>query len=145
MAFNALYNAVRTGGESESTAVGKVVTLFVDQTAAMAVLAKIGSSHIHALVSLPPGDDRYPPSDARYRTKSKELLALYTASANPVERLATLMQIVYQVRCNLLHGSKDPTVLRDQELVAACTPILAALVPTLQSLMESHHQLPRPA
>src|ERR1700730_9488633 len=119
MAFNALYNAVREKGEFEVAAVTKVIRLFFDVPAAQASLVEIGQ-HIAALIAVPPGDDRLSPAAPNYREKATFLVAHFHGSADPVERLAAVMAIIYQVRCNLVHGSKDPTVMRDQALVATC-------------------------
>ena len=96
------------------------------------------------LIRLPPGDDRLDPRDPNYRIKTTALAKAVSTSNDSVQRLASLMRIVYQVRCNLLQGSKDPEVMRDQDLVAYCTPILEVVIPTLQEIMECHHSLPSP-
>lgn len=144
MAFNALYNAVRDEQDSEVTAVTKVVGLFIDQGVAQACLDEIGQKRISELTAIPPGDDRLDPHDPNYRKKTAALVSRFYGSRDPVEQLATLMAIVYQVRCNLVHGSKDPEVMRDQTLVSACTPILEVVVPRLEDIMERHHDVPRP-
>jgi hypothetical protein len=44
---------------------------------------------------------------------------------NPGERLQALAQILYMVRCNLVHGSKE--VFIDVKLLTFCVPLLRAL------------------
>jgi len=141
MAFNALYNAVRENRAPEVDAVTKVIRLFFDAPAAQDCLTNIGP-YTAALIALPPGDDRFSPTSPNYRQKSTAFVSQFQGSADPVERLAAVMAIVYLVRCNLMHGSKDPTVMRDQNLVAACTPILAVLVPRLENIMYGYHDVP---
>jgi hypothetical protein len=144
MAFNALYRVVRRPRQPEDQAVGDVIELFFKKNDAKRCLDLL-KQPIDDLLRLPPGDDRLDPHDPNYRSRTALLANAVTTSIDPVQRLAGLMKIVYQVRCNLLHGSKDPEVMRDQDLVAYCTPILEVVVPALQEIMESHHSLPRPA
>ena len=143
MAFNALYNAVRRNGEPEVEAVIRVIRLFYDAPNAEACLTET-NAHIEALIAVPPGDDRRRPTAPNYREKATYFVNQFRRSSDPVERLAAIMAIVYQVRCNLVHGSKDPVVMRDQDLVSACTPILAVVVSRLQDIMEGHHHVPVP-
>ena len=82
------------------------------------------------------------PNDPNYRKKTSLLIDRFHYSRDPVERLTALMGIVYQVRCNLVHGSKDPVVMRDQSLVTSCTPIVKAVVAKLEKIMEQHHSVP---
>jgi len=145
MAFNALYNAVREERDSEATAVANVIRTFFDLLAAQACLDQIGHQCISELIAIPPGDDRLDPNDPNYRKKTTVLVARFQGSGDPVERLASLMAIVYQVRCNLVHGSKDPEVMRDQALVSSCTPIVEVVVARLENIMEQHHNVPQPA
>jgi hypothetical protein len=144
MAFNALYKVVQRPGQREDQAVGGVIELFFEKDAAQRCLDLV-KGPIDDLVRLPPGDDRRGPHDPDYRGKTTALANVIGSSTDPIERLSCVMKVVYQVRCNLLHGSKDPAVMRDQELIAYCTPILEVVVPTLQAIMESHHSVPRPA
>jgi hypothetical protein len=143
MAFNALYNAVRQEHDPEARAATKVIRLFFEPADAPACLQRIGPGRIAELVALPPGDDRLNPTDPHYRSKATAAARIVSGSNDPVERLAALITIVYQVRCNLLHGSKDPAVMRDQALVTACTPILQIVVPQLEEIMERHHGVPQ--
>ena len=142
MAFNALYNAVREKSDLEARAVTNVIRLFFDAQTAQVCLDRIGPGRVAELVAIPPGDDRLNPGDPHYREKATASAKIVNRSDDPVERLAALMAIVYQVRCNLLHGSKDPEVMRDQALVATCTPILEVVVSELERIMERHHQVP---
>jgi hypothetical protein len=142
MAFNALYNAVREERDPEAAAVEKVIRLFFDRHSAEACLRRIHPRHIADLVTAPPGDDRLDPTDPKYRAKATVSVEILNSSDDPTERLAALMAIVYQVRCNLLHGSKDPEVIRDQDLVTTCTPILEVVVSKLERIMARHYEIP---
>ena len=122
-AFNAIYSVVRQPGDSETAAIDKTIVKYFDAAAASGCLADIPSDAVRKLLQLPPGDDRYSPSDARYRTKTRALAKVFVSSASAAEKLSALMRIVYQVRCNMVHGEKDPDFWRDKSLVRACAPI----------------------
>lgn len=139
MAFNSLYSVVQNQGDSETDAIKNVIPAFFDQTQARKCLRDIDPKHVSALFQLPPGDDRYESTDPRYRQKTSRLVAAFHKTNDDVERLTNVVSVVYQVRCNLLHGSKDPAVMRDQELVSACVPILRVLVSHLGAIMEGRH------
>jgi hypothetical protein len=82
-----------------------------------------------------PGDDRYAPSDARYRTKTRALARVFASGASAPEKLSALMRIVYQVRCNMIHGEKDPDFWRDKSLVRACAPITTVFLRHLTRIL----------
>jgi hypothetical protein len=130
MAFNAQYNAVPEGDDSEREATAAVVRQFLDEHAAQAILLSI-EANIMFLAELPPGNDRISPGDPRYRRDSGEALRVALSNASAIERLASTMQAVYQVRCNLIHGNKFPEVERDRSLVDNCIPIIRAVVEAL--------------
>ncbi|MDQ3816457.1 MAG: hypothetical protein M3362_02050 [Acidobacteriota bacterium] len=119
----------------------KVIRTFFDASAAQTCLDQIDQRCISEITAIPPGDDRLDPTDPNYRNKSTSLVRRFQVSGDPVERLAALMMIVYQVRCNLVHGSKDPIVMRDQALVSSCTPIVEIVVTRLEDIMEKHHDV----
>lgn len=41
--------------------------------------------------------------------------------------LRQVIEAIYTIRCNLIHGEKDPNVLRDKTLVSLAYPILTVL------------------
>ena len=55
-------------------------------------------------------------------------IGAFHGTADPLEQLRQLFRVIYQVRCNLLHGQKSPTADRDQQLCACSAPIIAAVV-----------------
>ena len=137
MAFNALYNYVHQDGDTEKSAISEVLNRYMSNKDAASCLAK-HSYEIRGLIELPPGDDRLEPDDPRYREKTIRLVAEMEQAREPIHKLISIMLIVYQVRCNLLHGSKDDRVMRDQELVAVCTPILQTVVSALIDIMDQY-------
>jgi hypothetical protein len=40
--------------------------------------------------------------------------------------------VIYQVRCNLIHGDKDPDDARDRMLVSESVAVLRSLMPALE-------------
>ena len=131
MAFNALYTTVRGPGP-EHVAVGDAITAYLNPMQASAVLARIDRRHLTALFKLPPGDMRRGPGHPNFRLDTGREISVFRnpASSDPA-RLAALMKVVYTVRSNLVHGSKNPSVRRDNNLVSACIPIMDAVLPAL--------------
>ena len=52
----------------------------------------------------------------------------FVTATSPKVKLVELFMIIYQVRCNLEHGDKSPTVDRDINLCRACAPFVAAVI-----------------
>lgn len=51
------------------------------------------------------------------------------------ERLGAMMVLVYQVRCSLLHGNKNPERDRDNQLVRWGVHVLEVAIPELEAGM----------
>jgi hypothetical protein len=112
-----------------------LIRAFFDGPTAAACLKDIDKGSIRALIHIPPGDDRYQPGHSKFREKSQRRVRQFTTSKSAVDRLSALMRVVYQVRCNTIHGSKKPHVIRDQQLVEASTPIVKVVVRHLSAIM----------
>lgn len=66
----------------------------------------------------PPGDMRYHRGHPEFRRKAAMHLKVYrNVDHSAVERVANLVAAVYQVRCNLLHGNKNPQNRRAANLI----------------------------
>lgn len=129
MAFNTLYNYVT--GATERDRVMQVILAYVETTTA-AELLRVLDCQVTALASLPPGDSRLQPEDPKFRARSTaDMQIMMDQTAPAPQRLARLLAVVYQVRCNLLHGTKDPEVRRDRDLVTWCLQILEVVLPEL--------------
>lgn len=131
MAFNAMY-----GGEPdqrERARVMRCVRGAFSERAALRVLRAV-SRPVDRILEVPPGNlllDRWDPN---FRAASQRCAALYrNKSETSVGRLAAVGGVLYQIRCNLMHGGKDPQVARDQMLVRESLAVLGALVPALES------------
>lgn len=91
---------------------------------------------------------RGPIADMRQRTPSDlegefsdgtKLLASVDGGGASSERLDSLAQIIYQVRCNLVHGSKRDHG-NDEELVGSCLVPLKRLLEQAIALTESAYK-----
>ena len=118
IAFNALY-ALRFHGERGDR----------NQVRAFAQWAPAQEAHGRALSA----------SDAAYSDAIATLQAkgVYNFSRCEVEHipdptdLVRIIEVVYQVRCNLFHGHKVPADLRDRSLVQAAFTVISALISPL--------------
>lgn len=134
-AFNALYNTGKKANEPEEDAIDRTIRTFFDEPAAAACLKDVDKTSIRSLIHIPPGDDRYQPGHPKFREKGQRRVRQFTTPKSAVDRLSALMRVVYQVRCNTIHGSKRPHVIRDQQLVEASTPIVKVVVRHLSAIM----------
>lgn len=131
MAFNAIY-----GGDPDprerSRAMATIRRLVTNREARR--LLRNSRAAIRRIIAIPPGNlllDKYDPN---FRRASRRYIATYRdARESSSARLAAVGGVLYQVRCNLLHGGKDPQVRRDRMLVAESLRILRDLVPTLEA------------
>jgi hypothetical protein len=129
-AFNAIY-----GGETDVRERSRVMACIrrnFSERAALRVLRAVSRS-IDRILEIPPGNmllDRYNPN---FRAASHRCAALYrNKRETSISRLAAVGGVIYQVRCNLIHGDKDPDDARDRMLVNESLTVLRALVPALE-------------
>ena len=129
-AFNSIY-----GGEPDRLERARVMRCLRESFSAAAALRvlRATSRSITRILEIPPGDMRRDQVDPNFRAASVKYAALYRAPREPsVTRLAALGDVLYQVRCNLVHGSKDPADARDRMLVTESLAVLRVLVPALE-------------
>lgn len=70
------------------------------------------------LASLPPGNMRHERTAGRFREQARrDMAAALDGRLRPTDRLASLVAVVYQVRCNLFHGAKNPKLVRSRRLL----------------------------
>lgn len=138
MAFNSIY-----GGEPdrrERTRVMSCIRRNFSERAALRVLRSVTKS-IDWVLEIPPGNlllNRWDPS---FRAASQRLAALYrNKSESAVGRLAAVGGVLYQIRCNLIHGGKDPNSDRDRMLVRESVAVLNVLVPELEKSLAERSQ-----
>ena len=131
MAFNAIY-----GGESDRSERSRVMSCIrasLSESAALRVLRAV-TGPIDLILAIPPGNMLLESSNPGFRSASQRCVGLYRdRRQSAVDRIAAVGGVVYQVRCNLLHGSKDPDDERDRMLVTQSLCILNELVPALEA------------
>jgi hypothetical protein len=129
-AFNAVY-----GGEpdpKERTRVMACIRRHFSERGALRAL-RAATKSIDKILALPPGDMRLEVWNPAFRAASERCAAFFRdRNATAVARLAAVGGVLYQVRCNLIHGSKDPRSPRDRMLVHESVLVLRALVPALE-------------
>lgn len=77
---------------------------------------------------LPPGDMRLAANAEVFRRASTQHLAIvFDESVDVVVRASHVIGVVYQVRCNLMHGQKNMNYGRNQRLVRVSNNVLSAL------------------
>lgn len=130
MAFNAIY-----GGEPDRRERSRVMACIrrsFSERGALRVLRAVTKS-IDRVLQVPPGNlllNRYDPS---FRAASQRCAAIYrNRRESAVGRLAAASGVLYQVRCNLIHGGKDPDAERDRMLVRESLTVLHVLVPAIE-------------
>jgi hypothetical protein len=133
MAFNAMY-----GGEvdrKERSRVMHCIRRNVGERSALRVLRQVTKS-VDRILAIPPANMLLDRWDPNFRAASQRCAALYRIkSESAVGRLAGVAGVLYQVRCKLIHGSKDPDNVRDRMLVRESLAILRALVPELEATL----------
>ena len=130
IAFNALYGGELDDGERAR--VMSTIRKHVSSQRAVHILNRQAKA-IAQILALPPGDMRVEVHDPRFREASRRCARLYRSTfGTPQSRLAGVGGTLYQVRCNLIHGSKDPNDSRDRMLVRESLAILRDLVPAVE-------------
>ena len=129
MGFNAFYQSFVTRNERQGLMSAVQDSISVES--ANSILSDC-SKEIAYILRIPPGDMRYPSTSPEFRRQSAQDMATATHSDCPSPiRVAHLVAAVFQVRCNLFHGSKNPTTERSKKLIKASdkitTSVLAAL------------------
>ena len=67
----------------------------------------------------------------RCRQVARRFTSLCNDRTNPEDRVNALFQTMYQVRCNLMHGAKNPTPERDFCLISGAAQVLEDCLPVL--------------
>jgi hypothetical protein len=129
MAFNAVYSG--EPDRHERARVRAAVRNRVSESTARQILRQC-SVPIQRIIAIPPGDMRLGQGDPRFRRASREQARLYARSRRAVDRLAAIGGILYQIRCNLFHGSKTIQDDRDVMLVRESVRILELLAPAVE-------------
>lgn len=133
MAFNAIY-----GGEPDAKERSRVMMSIRRNLAdrqALRVLRAVTKS-VNRILEVPPANLLLNRFDPNFRAASQRCRAMYrNKDESPVGRLAAVGGVLYQIRCNLIHGSKDPDNDRDRMLVKESVEVLRVLVPVLEEAL----------
>jgi hypothetical protein len=133
MAFNAMY-----GGETDARERSRVMSCIrrnLTERAAVRVLRQSTKS-IDLILAIPSVNLLLNRWDPKFRAASQRCAALYRSrTVTAIGRLAGVAGVLYQIRCNLLHGSKDPSNERDRLLVKESLVVLSALLPELEAAL----------
>lgn len=131
IAFNAIY-----GGELDARERSRVMSCIrrnFSQGAALRVLRTVRAS-VDRVLEVPPGSMLLKRNDPNFRAATQRCSALYRNREEKANgRLAAVGGVIYQVRCNLIHGNKDPDDARDRMLVSESLTVLRSLVPALEA------------
>lgn len=119
LGFNNLYNPMRKSKERE-----KIQTLLQNSICEERAshLLSAHASCIDYLLSEPVINMRYNGKD----TASN--IAAFKVATSSLVKLKEVVMVVYQVRCNLVHGQKSPSRERDVHLCQCAAPIIAELI-----------------
>lgn len=129
-AFNCLYGEDHVGTERDRAM--RVVKKYLSSSNAQLLLEQSAAA-AYDVIATPPGDMRKDLSDPQFREQTVRCADAYsdqTKQGN--ERLAGLIGVIYQVRCNLLHGDKNPDDARDILLVRKSNAVLQVVLPALE-------------
>lgn len=131
MAFNAIYN-VREKEHVEREQVRRSVD-YIEEHRAAELLDRLHDA-ARQLAEDPPGDMRYASdSPAFYAAVKQDVEALRDGGGSATQKMGALLALVYQVRCNLIHGNKDPGRERDLQLIQVSNTVLQAALPELEA------------
>lgn len=130
MAFNAIYGG--EPDERERSRVMGAIRRYTTDRAARHLLCQVRLS-IDRVVAIPPGNMALDAGSLRFREASRRCVTAYQdLEQSSRARLSAIGGVLYQVRCNLVHGDKDPNVPRDRMLVTESVNVLRVLVPALE-------------
>ena len=130
MAFNAIY-----GGEPDQRERARVISAIrrnMNERQSLRFLRAVTRS-VDQILNIPPGNMLLNRENPNFRAASQRYSGVYrNQSETAVSRLAAVAAVLYQIRCNLIHGSKDPEIDRDRMLVLESLKVLQVLLPELE-------------
>ncbi len=114
--FNNLFSSIGSGQERDRIRSYLSASITLDQ--AQDALNK-NSDNIEYLLSQPVIDMRGNGRDTTLNIQA------FKVTADAKTKLSEVFMIIYQVRCNLVHGEKSPSADRDVRLCASAAPIIS--------------------
>lgn len=119
--FNNLYAPMRTRNESETETIQTLLQNSICEERASHLLSAHASC-IDYLLSEPVINMRDNGKDTAPN------IAAFMVATSSLVKLKEVVIVVYQVRCNLEHGQKSPSRMRDVHLCQCAAPIIAELI-----------------
>ena len=130
LAVQAYSTAYENGGDQRSTIISAIESSLSEDTC-QEVLTNF-ESDIEYLHNNPVGDLRFENSDERFsRNGSRDIQAVLNTDNSSQTRLANLICVVYQIRCNLDHGHKELTTARSQKLFDIGNRVISSVIEAL--------------
>ncbi|HHF2988654.1 TPA: hypothetical protein ACPJ0P_004683 [Vibrio alginolyticus] len=130
LAVQAYSTAYENGGDQRSTIIHAIESS-LSEDVCQAILVKF-ETEIQYLHSSPVGDLRFENSHDRfYQNGNRDIQAVINTDNSSQVRLAHLVCVVYQIRCNLDHGHKELTTARSQKLFDIGNRIIQAVIEAL--------------
>jgi len=127
--FAAFYEGF-DGRDERLTLINAVAGAFTNDEAN--ALLKVHQAEIEYLFDLPPGDLRYEGDESKFRHQTQQdIYRACNQKEDACMRIGHLVAVIYQVRNNLVHGAKDPTTLRSQDLFLASDKIMSSVLGVL--------------
>lgn len=117
--FNNLF--LSNGNGQERDKIKRFLSENITEEQAQALL-EMNAASVEFLVSQPVIDMR---GNGRDTTPN---ITAFNAAANSKAKVHELFMIIYQVRCNLVHGQKSPSNDRDIHLCACAAPMIAYVI-----------------
>lgn len=119
MGFNSLYSNSSSKTEVDS------IKSFIDTNVDLKVAQELLDNHQIEITYFM----TRPVIDMRGNGKSSQTdIDIFNSTDCAVSKLKSILMVIYQVRCNLMHGQKSPSRDRDVDLCKHSWPFVAELV-----------------
>ncbi|HIF9164263.1 TPA: hypothetical protein ACX6SH_004203 [Photobacterium damselae] len=129
------YSTEFEGGDQRAALIAAIEES-IDNQKATEILGSL-QSEVQYLQQSPVGDLRFESADVRFRRNGlRDITNVVDEQLDSNTRLANLICVVYQIRCNIDHGHKILTTARSQRLFTIGNSILSTVVGALMSSTE---------
>ncbi len=136
LAVQAYSTAYESGGDQRSTIIDAIESSLSEESC-QTILTEF-ENDVQYLHTSPVGDLRFDHEDERfYRNGSRDIQTVLNTDNSSQLRLANLVCVVYQIRCNLDHGHKELTTSRSQKLFDIGNRVISAVIQELVPIAEA--------
>ena len=130
LAVQAYSTAYENGGDQRKTIIDAIESSLSEESCRL-ILTEF-ENDIQYLHDSPVGNLRLKDTDEKfYHNGSRDIQAVLNTDNSSQIRLASLVCVVYQIRCNLDHGHKELTVVRSQKLFDVGNRVILAVIQAL--------------